>query len=153
METAMPRFYDLDDTVCFYKDTVNCADRKLVCIFHQEYTSAFYHEEYKDDAPRNLTYRLKNSASVPQKFMANNYCRIGIDKYRKQINYSLDDFAAESDYISLVDFLQTCEVETCKINIAIKMVALYRTSYSHFIIESLSNVLFGQSYRIRKTEY
>jgi hypothetical protein len=146
----MQRFHDLDDTVCFYKDTVNRADRKLICIFHQEYTSAF--DEY-NGLPRNQTYRLKNSASQPQKYMENNYCRIGIDNYRKQINYSLDDFASEGDYISVPDFLQTCEVEPCKINIAIKMVALYRTSYSQFIIKSLSNLLYGQSYRIRKTEY
>jgi hypothetical protein len=150
MENTMPRFYDLDDTVCFYKDTVNCAGRKLVCVFHQEYTSAYNEQEEYDGTPRNLTYRLKNSVSQPQKYMENNYCRIGIDKYRKQINYSLDDFAAESDYISIVDFLQTCEVEPCKINIAIKMVALYRTSYSHFIIKSFSNQLYGQSYRIQK---
>ena len=152
MEDAMPRFYDLDDTVCFYKDTVNRADRKLVCIFHQEYTGTFYHQEYTG-MPRNLTYRLKNSRSLPQKYMENNYCRIGIDQYREQINYSLDDFAAEEDYISIVDFLQTCEDEPCKINIAIKMVALYKTSYSYFIIKSLSNLLYGQSYRIRKTLY
>jgi hypothetical protein len=145
MEAAMPRFYDLDDTVCFYKDTVNRADRKLVCIFHQEYMGMFM--------SRNLTYRLKNSRSLPQKYMENNYCRIGIDQYREQINYSLDDFAAEEDYISIVDFLQTCEDEPCKINIAIKMVALYKTSYSYFIIKSLSNLLYGQSYRIRKTSY
>ena len=149
MEDAMRRFYDLDDTVCFYKDTVNRADRKLVCIFHQEYTGLVYHE----GMPRNLTYRLKNSRSLPQKYMENNYCRIGIDQCREQINYSLDDFAAEEDYISIVDFLQTCEDEPCKINIAIKMVALYKTSYSYFIINSLSNLLYGQSYRIRKTQY
>jgi hypothetical protein len=71
MEAAMHRFYDLDDTVCFYKDTVNRADRKLVCIFHQEYTGTFM--------TRNLTYRIKNSRSQSQKFMENNYCRIGID--------------------------------------------------------------------------
>ena len=99
------------------------------------------------------TYRLKNIKCLPQEYMENNYCRIGIDQYREQINYSLDDFAAEEDYISIVDFLQTCEDEPCKINIAIKMVALYKTSYSYFIIKSLSNLLYGQSYRIRKTLY
>ena len=134
-------FYDLDDTVCFYKDTVNRVDKKLVCVFHQEYGMLM---------TRKLTYRIKNR-SEPEKFMENNYCRIGIDLYRKQINYSLDDFAAEEDYISIVDFLQTCEDEPCKINIAIKMIALYKTSYSNFIVKSLSNLLYGQSYCIRKT--
>ena len=144
MEAAMHGFYGLDDTVCFYKDTVNRADKKLVCVFHQEYTGMFM--------SRKLTYRIR-IRSKPQKFMENNYCRIGIDVDREQINYSLDEFAAEEDYISIVDFLQTCEDEPCKINIAIKMIALYKTTYSNFIIKNMSNLLYGQSYRIRKTQY
>jgi hypothetical protein len=72
---------------------------------------------------------------------------------REQINYSLDDFAVEEDYISIVDFLQTCEDEPSKIKIAIKMIALYKTMYSNFIVMKLSNLLYGQSYRIRKTRY
>jgi hypothetical protein len=101
---------------------------------------------------RKLTYRIR-IRSKPQKFMENNYCRIGIDVDREQINYSLDEFAAEEDYISIVDFLQTCEDEPCKINIAIKMIALYKTTYSNLFIKNMSNLLYGQSYRIRKTQY
>jgi hypothetical protein len=142
MEDEMRGFYGVDTTVCFYKDTVNRAERRLVCVFHQEYGMLM---------TRKLTYRIKNIRSESQEIIENNYCRIGIDPYREQINYSLDDFAAEEDYISIVDFLQTCEDELCKINIAIKMIALYKTAYSNFIIKSLSNLLYGQSYRIRKT--
>ena len=144
MATAMHGFYDLDDTVCFYKDTVNRADKKLVCVFHQEYTDALMQ--------RRLTYRIRIGCK-PANFMENNYCRIGIDMNREQINYSLDDFAVEEDYISIVDFLQTCEDEPSKIKIAIKMIALYKTMYSNFIVMKLSNLLYGQSYRIRKTRY
>ena len=138
-------YYDLDDTVCFYKDTVNCADKKLICSFHQEYEANFYTGQ-----PRHITYRLKNFDSVPA---VDNYCRIGIDQYREQINYSFDEFATEEDYISIVDFLQTCEDEPYKLYIAIKMVALYKTSYSFIIINSLSHVLYGKSYRIQKISY
>ena len=142
MEDSLHGFYGLDtsDTVCFYKDTVNRADKKLVCVFHQEYTMS-----------RKLTYRIRLRRAC-QTFMENNYCRIGIDRDRKQINYSIDDFAVEEDYISIVDFLQTCQDEPCKINIAIKMIALYKTGYSNFIIKNMSNVLYGQSYRIQKTQ-
>ena len=143
MEASLQGFYCLDDTVCFYKDTVNRADKKLVCVFHQEYMSIHM--------ARQLTYRIKPRGER-QTFMENNYCRIGIDMDRKQINYSIDDFAVEEDYISIVDFLQTCQDEPCKINIGIKMIALYKTEYSHFIIKNMSNVLYGQSYPIRKTQ-
>ena len=50
MEAAMHGFYGLDDTVCFYKDTVNRADKKLVCVFHQEYGMLM---------TRKLTYRIR----------------------------------------------------------------------------------------------
>jgi hypothetical protein len=101
---------------------------------------------------RRLTYRIRIGCK-PANFMENNYCRIGIHMNREQINYSLDDFAVEEDYISIVDFLQTCEDEPSKIKIAIKMIALYKTMYSNFIVMKLSNLLYGQSYRIRKTRY
>ena len=133
-----------NDTVCFYKDTVNIADRKLVCVFHQEYTDAVMNCRH--------TYRIKN-LHTPVNFMENSYCRIGIDMDRKQINYSLDDFAAAEDFISIEDFLRTCKVEPLKIKISIKMIALYKTMYSDFIVTKLSYLLYGQSYRIRKIQY
>ena len=150
MADALFGFYDLDgggvlnNTVCFYKDTVNRADKKLVCVFHQEYTDMLMQ--------RRQTYRIRNKYT-PANFMENCYCRIGIDMNREQVNYSLDDFAVEEDYISIEDFLHTCEEEPSKVKIALKMIALYKTLYSNFIVVKLSDLLYGQSYRIRKTLY
>jgi hypothetical protein len=85
--------------------------------------------------------------------MENSYCRIGIDMNRKQINYSLDAFAVAEDFISIDDFLRTCEDEPSKIKISIKMIALYKTVYSNFIVMKLSDLLYGKSYSIQKTAY
>ena len=146
MASSMSGFYDLvdNDTVCFYKDTVNTGDKKLVCVFHQEYTDMVMN--------RKLTYRIKN-LHTPVNFMENSYCRIGIDVDREQVNYSLDAFAVAEDFISIEDFLRTCEDEPLKIKISIKMIALYKTVYSAFIVTKLSDLLYGQSYSIRKIQY
>jgi hypothetical protein len=85
--------------------------------------------------------------------MENSYCRIGIDVNREQINYSLDAFAVAEDFISIEDFLRTCEDEPLKIKISIRMIALYKTVYSNFIVTKLSDLLYGQSYSIRKIQY
>jgi hypothetical protein len=137
--------YDLDDTVCFYKDTINKCDKKLVCVFHQEYTDMHTN--------RKMTYRIKNNIHVSARIIENCYCRIGIDMNRKQINYSLDAFAVAEDFISLEDFLRTCEDEPSKIKISLKMIALYKTLYSNFFVANLSDLLYGKSYSIQKLEW
>ena len=148
MAASMQGLYGLDDcdddTVCFYKDTINKGNKKLVCVFHQEYTDMLMN--------RRMTYRIKN-LHTPVNCMENSYCRIGIDMNRKQINYSLDAFAVAEDFISIDDFLRTCEDEPSKIKISIKMIALYKTVYSNFIIMNLSDLLYGKSYSIQKIEY
>jgi hypothetical protein len=135
---------DCDGTVCFYKDTINNGNKKLVCVFHQEYTDMLLN--------RKMTYRIKN-LQRPVHFMENNYCRIGIDAGRKQITYRLDDCAVAEDFISIHDFLQTCENEPSKIKISIKMIALYETVYDNFIIKNLSELLYGKSYSVQKSWY
>ena len=145
MAASMQGLYGLDDTVCFYKDTINKVAKKLVCVFHQEYTDMLMN--------RKMTYRIKNNLHASIRVIENSYCRIGIDMNRKQINYSLDAFAVAEDFISLEDFLRTCEDEPSKIKISIKMIALYKTVYSNFIIMNLSDLLYGKSYSIQKIEY
>ena len=136
------QYLDRVGTVCFYNDTINSADKKLVCIFERESV-----------IESTFTYRIKNLQR--DSFWDGKLCRIVVDHYRKKVYYHYDDEsdATMKDFESVHDFLQTCENEPSKMKIVAKMVALHKTAYSKFIVNCMSEHLYGKSYVVQKCLY
>jgi hypothetical protein len=136
-------YLDRVGTVCFYNDTINSADKKLVCIYERESV-----------IESTFTYRIKNLQR--DSFMNRGIlCRIVVDHYRKKVYYRYDSEsdAILKDFESVHDFLQTCGNEPSKMKIVAKMVALHKTTYSEFIVNCMSEHLYGKSYVVQKCLY
>ena len=134
------KYLDRVGTVCFYSDTISSADKKLVCIFERESV-----------IESTFTYRIKNLQR--DSFLGCvELCRI---HYRKKVYYRYDDEsdATMKDFESVHDFLQTCGNEPSKMKIVAKMVALHKTVYSEFIVNCMSEQLYGKSYVVQKCLY
>ncbi|CAB3980425.1 Hypothetical predicted protein [Paramuricea clavata] len=135
METTFPRGTFKLGTFCFYKDTCGKATKQLVCI-----------RDYVSSNQRIKSFTIKN-LNTPGTLLNLEDCNIDLDVVNKTIScWYWSKYA--TDFESLEYFLQVCKIENDKRAIAIRMIALFGTIYSEYIIKELSALLYGKSYAV-----
>ncbi|CAB4001679.1 Hypothetical predicted protein [Paramuricea clavata] len=128
----------LQDCCCFYKDTINQPDKQLGCIYTW------------DDC---LLGNIKCCLVYKYTGTSEERATILIYPGEEKIYYSVEKnsvcilFSESDDFKSLDDLLHAIQNE-CQKDVLIKMIALYKTSYTPWALNVLSNHLYGKRYTV-----